>query len=326
MWPHVAELARRVSGAKDNGEIATRQPASTAPQLTRHANEYDDWRPLNLDQEMDDMELGPSATAPTAIDRLSQVKLYSKRNKENLRRIQTPRSPIASGSFVDSQINAQRVQWSQGTQRRDKSQSKSSQIGYDKPLAPADDEEVGEVSDDEGFEQDQRTVDVQRKRKEVPKSSSRSVIVQSSKRARLHQRSRDAEKSHDPGEDDEPDVTNLMNKVPPSNYREVNQISKNLTRLNPPKPQTRTKWSTLEENHLISLIEEIGCSWTRIKKLDEERDQILVLRDQVGLKDKARNMKFDYLKAGVQLPDNFEHVALNARQKAKLRELGVPDI
>jgi hypothetical protein len=185
-----------------------------------------------------------------------------------------------------------------------------------------------EVSEDEGFEQDQRTIDVQKKRKDAPISSRRSVIVHPPipDRARFPKRPRVTSERLASEEEDEPDAIASMSHVPSSNYREVNQISKNLSRLNPPKPQTRKKWSSLEEEHLISLIQEVGCSWARIKKLDEEQRDILALRDQVALKDKARNMKYDYLKAGVHLPDNFNNVALNARQKAKLRELGIQDI
>ena len=103
-------------------------------------------------------------------------------------------------------------------------------------------------------------------------------------------------------------------------------MSKNVSRLNLPKPQNRTKWSPAEDDRLISLIEEVGCSWARIKKLDADSGNILELRDQVALKDKARNMKYDFLKTGVRLPDNFEGVTLSSRQKEKLRELGIQGI
>ena len=274
---------------------------------------------------MDDMEPGPSATALTANDRLSQLNLYSKRNKENLRRIQPPSPPAAPHSFIDPQTNAQRVQWSQETQLVTNA-PRASQVRRGKRPVPADDEDLGEVSEDEGFEQDLRTVDIQRKRKAAPTTSHRSVIVHSPKRARFQERPRVEKQRLRSEEEDSLDAATARSQLPSSNYREVNQISKNLSRLNPPKPQRRTKWSSLEEDQLISLIKVVGCSWSRIKRLDEERGNILVLRDQVALKDKARNMKHDFLKAGVQLPENFEGVTLSARQKEKLRELGVQDV
>lgn len=274
---------------------------------------------------MDDVEPGPSATALTAHDRLSQLNLYSKRNKENLRRIHPPRPPAAPRSFIDPQTNAQRVQWSQETQPVTNA-PRASQIRRGKRPVPADDEDPGEVSEDQGFEQDQRTVDVQRKRKEAPTASRRSAIVPSPKRARFQERPRVDQQRLRSEEEDSLDATAARSQVPSSNYREVNQISKNLSRLHPPKPQSRTKWSPLEEDQLISLIKLVGCSWSRIKRLDEERGNILALRDQVALKDKARNMKHDFLKAGVQLPENFEGVTLSAKQREKLKELGVQDV
>ena len=322
LWPAVAEFNRRVSGANDSDE---QNPAPTAPQLVAHTGEDDDWRPLNVDQEVDDVEPDPTTMAPTASNRLEQVKLHLKRNKENLRRIQSPGPSSVPRSFIDPQANAQRVRRSKGTQLRETSAPRASQISRGKRPVPASDEDVGQVSDDEGFEQDHRIVDVQRKRKEAPTSSQRSVIVHSPKRPRLQTNQQIAEERLDSEEEDELDTSTAINQVPSSNYRKVNQISKNLSRLIPPKPQNRTKWSPSEDDKLIALIEEVGCSWARIKRLDADSGNILKLRDQVALKDKARNMKFDYLKAGVQLPENFEGVTLSARQREKLRELGIED-
>jgi len=323
LWPAVAEFNRRVSGAKTIGK---QKPASNAPQFAAHAGEDDDWRPLNVDQDMDDVEPSFSTTDPTVSERLEQVRDHLKRNKENLRRTQVPRQSSAPRSFVDPQANAQGVQWSQGTQLGGTSAPRASQIGHGKRPAPAIDEDVGQVSEDEGFEQDQRTVDVQRKRKEAPTSSHRSVIVASPKRSRLQAIPQIAEELPDSEEEDELDTSIATTQVRSSNYREVNQMSKNVSRLNPPKPQNRTKWSPAEDDRLISLIEEVGCSWARIKKLDADSGNILELRDQVALKDKARNMKYDFLKAGVLLPENFEGVTLSSWQKEKLRELGIQGI
>jgi len=320
LWPQVAEFNRRVSGAKSNRE---QKPTSTRPQLTSNTGEDDDWRPLNVDQEIDDVEPRPSTTSPTVHERLEQVKRHLKRNKENLRHTQNPGPSSAPHTFVDPEANAQRVQLSQGTQFGGRSAPRSSQIGRGKRPGPASDEDVGQVSEDEGFERNQRTVDVQRKRKEAPTSSLRSVIVDSPKRARLQAI---AEELHDSEEEDDLDNHNVISQVPSSNYREVNEISKKLSLLKRRKRQNPTRWSPLEEDRLISLIEEVGSSWAQIKRVDENSGNILALRDQVALKDKARNMKYDYLKVGDQLPENFEGVALNARQKAKLKELGIQNV
>ncbi|KAK5260750.1 hypothetical protein LTR40_003571 [Exophiala xenobiotica] len=50
---------------------------------------------------------------------------------------------------------------------------------------------------------------------------------------------------------------------------------------------------------------------------------LLQSRDQVGLKDKARNIKLDFLKARRRLPRGFERVSIGDRMLNKLRELGI---
>jgi hypothetical protein len=81
-------------------------------------------------------------------------------------------------------------------------------------------------------------------------------------------------------------------------YNKVNGIAKQITiqRKDTRPAQTRTRWSEKEIETLQQLIEENGISWSLIKRIDGENDGILASRDQVGLKDKARNMKFDFLK------------------------------
>ena len=57
--------------------------------------------------------------------------------------------------------------------------------------------------------------------------------------------------------------------------------------------QTRTPWSEADSELLIDLIGEIGCSWREIAAAGEGR--FGVDRGQVGLKDKARNLKVQFL-------------------------------
>ncbi|KAK8910985.1 hypothetical protein QC760_000054 [Botrytis cinerea] len=74
--------------------------------------------------------------------------------------------------------------------------------------------------------------------------------------------------------------------------------------------QTRTPWSDKDTQLLIDYIGEKGPMWKEIEKSGDqfERDNIT----QVGLKDKARNIKVDILLAGQILPRNFTGVKLNA--------------
>jgi hypothetical protein len=84
------------------------------------------------------------------------------------------------------------------------------------------------------------------------------------------------------------------------------------------KVQERKKWSMEETSSLIAYIEEFGTSWAQIQKEDLNRGGILKVRDQVALKDKARNLKFEYLKAGHPLPSNFASVSLSKAMRLKL--------
>ena len=63
-------------------------------------------------------------------------------------------------------------------------------------------------------------------------------------------------------------------------------------------PQRRRPWSAEETTRLIELIEDYGVSWSQIMQEDAKHPQgrLLQERGQVGLKDKARNIKIDYLK------------------------------
>jgi hypothetical protein len=77
---------------------------------------------------------------------------------------------------------------------------------------------------------------------------------------------------------------------------------------------------------LYTYIFESGASWANIKRLDDNQKygvSFLFDRSQVDLKDKARNMKFVMLKAGVTLPPNFRSIPLAAAMKATLDRMDI---
>lgn len=78
-------------------------------------------------------------------------------------------------------------------------------------------------------------------------------------------------------------------------YNIANEAAKRMTALQPKAPQTRKPWTEEETERLLELIVQFGTSWKELKHHDRN-DEILIDRDQVALKDKARNMKFDFLK------------------------------
>lgn len=81
-------------------------------------------------------------------------------------------------------------------------------------------------------------------------------------------------------------------------HRQANILAKEvIAKVRAQRPvQKRKPWSKEETDQLLFLIAKYGTSWSAIKTLDQAGADILQLRDQVSLKDKARNIKFDYLK------------------------------
>ena len=78
----------------------------------------------------------------------------------------------------------------------------------------------------------------------------------------------------------------------------ANGAAKRITASQPKAPQSRRAWTEDETERLLELIDEHGTSWKELKLRDQEQPErgVLMNRDQVALKDKARNMKFDFLK------------------------------
>ena len=104
----------------------------------------------------------------------------------------------------------------------------------------------------------------------------------------------------EPVADEEPHGNEDPFPPPPERVQLENyKMAKELGRINTAarakkKTQTRKAWTDLETETLINLISEHGTSWKLLK--DKDAGKVLVDRDQTALKDKARNIKFDYLK------------------------------
>ena len=79
-------------------------------------------------------------------------------------------------------------------------------------------------------------------------------------------------------------------------YVRVNETAKQKMTVGTKPPQKRSAWTGAETDMLYYLITKHGTSWKLLKDQDELRGKVLEARDQVALKDKARNMKMDYLK------------------------------
>lgn len=78
-------------------------------------------------------------------------------------------------------------------------------------------------------------------------------------------------------------------------YKAINEVAKMTTAARTKrKVQSRKAWTDLETETLINLIQDHGTSWKVLK--DKDLEKVLLDRDQTSLKDKARNIKLDYLK------------------------------
>jgi len=282
--------------------------------------------PIFIDEQVEDIPAEPS-TVPAGVDRLTQLQIQDRRNKQILQSSQPATAPERR-RFVDDQKNAERVEWGESTQPRSPVLPRTSQIRQGKRPAPFvedDDDDDQQVTQDEGFEQDQRVA-----------NNSRRQRAPTAKRLRIEEprppRPRAEPSSAAPAppqlDSDEEEQLAAATSGEPSayTYRTVNALAKDYSRLAAPKSQNRVRWTAAEENALLDYIKEVGCSWARIKRQDETVGRgILGLRDQVALKDKARNMKFDFLRAGVELPENFAGVTLNSTQKNRLMGMGIED-
>ena len=94
----------------------------------------------------------------------------------------------------------------------------------------------------------------------------------------------DPENQNDDSEDDRPPYSQIK-------LAAAQQAMK--ARLKNGRPvQRRVAWSEHDEDHLVYLIEKYGCSWSQLQSIGDFEHP----RDQVALKDKARNLKVTYLK------------------------------
>lgn len=84
--------------------------------------------------------------------------------------------------------------------------------------------------------------------------------------------------------------------------------------------QSRKAWSTEDCNTLLECIMERQGRWAHIQEHDTHKFQHP--RNQQAYRDKARNMKVDYLMTDAVLPPCFDGVALGRKEIARLIALG----
>ncbi|KAL9105634.1 MAG: hypothetical protein Q9187_008677 [Circinaria calcarea] len=312
--------------------IPSTAPAKITNELPSHEHSNDEFQPFIEDDEIHLNEQREPSPTPRILQ--LQEEALKEQDKENIP--QRPEATLGRSRrlFIDRQPNAQKISF--GSQSASQQGHPIEPRSQRRPqIADSDDHhehQPSSPSEDEGFQEDNRQ---NFRQQQMPARSRKRDVPAATPESPAHRIRRAHERQEEPGEPAGLDreyrdaARNASNAVIPSQgemYRTVNTQSKAMTRVRlPKKVQVRRAWSEVETDRLIDLIEEHGISWTHIKSLDAENGGILRYRDQVALKDKARNMKFDYLKTGIALPANFEQIPLAKAQKDKLRAVGMLD-
>ncbi|KAL8760789.1 MAG: hypothetical protein Q9184_003048 [Pyrenodesmia sp. 2 TL-2023] len=317
-----ARLKQREAGKRlSRAPAQSASPAKTAasePQLTKSTNEAESGTPPSgqLPAEEDDQSLILDPVDRTA-DAEEILHVYStleaENNKEN--RPIPPQPQLTEKSMPREGHSKKRGMihptFDAQPQPTAQSPSSSSQESEPRPAKksrpPANNLPRTNIhaledasSSDEDFQEDTRAVTQPRRPKPSPKASRSGADSQRSAR-----RPQEAPQNRDTGGfndlEDVLGIHNSANAPAPSqidNYRRVNALAKRQTAMRPKRVQTRTPWSQEETERLLDLIAEHGLSWSLLKKMDRNHPngQLFQTRDQVALKDKARNIKADYLR------------------------------
>ncbi|KAI9879188.1 MAG: hypothetical protein M1830_009263 [Pleopsidium flavum] len=324
-------------------------PANDNNVSASRSGSEDDWRPQGNDDDQDVAVQAVETKKATEARFAHEAKKYralsdaheKEKNKENLHQGKDRAPEFAKPrAFVDPQDTAERVTWdeSQGSTQQGQAPrniKKGARSAVEK-------EEMSDPSEDESFQHNNRPVDV-RKRRDVAPAAPRRAPVPVTQLPSRRPRSPQDEDYDEDGDEDDAIPREIREQVerhnrnpradPPRNsqaqvaeeQRRVNRLAKNIVRAKAPaKVQTRRPWTEDQTSTLIEYIMEYGTSYAFIiKKLTEDGNDVLQGRDQIAMKDKARNIKTDYLKAGKELPHNFDKIPLNKALKDKLSAIGI---
>lgn len=262
--------------------------------LSQATTQYpDDYRPI-VDDE--DVESIPS----TATRGLALWNAHSsEQEKEN--RPTSIRQVSKKPSLLDRQPGAHKVSWD------DYSQEVSADRKRNHP--PQEESEDSNVSQDEGFQNDERIPNptlreaappARHRARSTDKRPPKRVRVDSPEAKEYLRRERELmeellQASAGPQSDEE----DAEEDIPRPTFEEVKHIGQqNRARRRQALPSTqrptqkRIPWSKADEMELIDVIENHGTSWTLVQDIA----RLEVPRGQVQLKDKARNIKVDYLR------------------------------
>ncbi|KAH9206273.1 hypothetical protein DL95DRAFT_469794 [Leptodontidium sp. 2 PMI_412] len=252
-----------------------------------------DYRDDNSDER-----LRPTAEYIAAWNENSKEK-----NKENHK---PAAKPVARPRLIDRQSNAQKVVWDE---------TQDSIAGPSSPTTrPRAGSEHSDESEDQGFQEDDRHVDPNRRAfappgprlspvEDSPPPRKRQRVIQreisprvESSRSRVQERPERADSDRARSEMlDDPDFdSDLEDGNPAPTATQVSVAARYATARakGVQAPKGRTPWSDRDSELLERRIEEYGCAWSTIFRLGGWEFP----RSQVALKDRARNMKVNMLK------------------------------
>ncbi|PVH69757.1 hypothetical protein DL98DRAFT_522014 [Cadophora sp. DSE1049] len=272
----------------------------------------DDYQPI-IDEDLDNR---PRSTAEYTAAWNENSK---EKNKENHRPTATKRR------LIDRQPDAQKVVW-------DESQDSVARPSPGKRIRA--ESEHSDESEDQGFQEDQRHIDPDRraiappgprfspvqdtsppnKRQRVQREMSPRVESSRAGAQRWPERTEPERRRSQVSEDSD---TESGTETPPPTASEISTAARYATAKakGVQVPKGRRPWSDRDSNLLIRRIEKYGCAWATIYQLGKWDVQ----RDQVALKDRARNMKVNMLKTGQPLPLNWEQVPLGKKEIALVK-------
>jgi len=268
-----------------SGQSSRQEPAKQTRQITPD---------IEPSPEIDEQDATAKKTMPSGrpIAQYGAVmEAYgAEKNKEN----RPAASEMPKRRLLDRQPNAERVGWD--------SQESEAEL----PIArrPRRAQSESEQSEDEGFQEDKRSLETKlpRKRTRVPPpedddlddpdapSHPKRARVQAEPALRYSRASR--RRADSPVSVRENMDEDVDEGVPLPSFQHIKVVARrNAAQDRAYKQQLRTPWSEADTNYLIEAIEEYGCSWAKINRLPNWE----VLRDQVAMKDKARNIKVNFL-------------------------------
>lgn len=283
-------------------------PSNNPNQADLRGQQSDDWAPQDVEEDdrpyvnqAIDSQLPPDSSAGV-LQSLSRQ--HQEQEKENLPRETRIVLRKKARFFNETQEGAERVSFDDDESDEQTSRAVEQAQHRARTQDAGDDEDFEETSDEE-FQLDGRLVDESRKnasrrRPRQGENASNQSPGQSERRPGddALQQNRVRTTGEEPSDTEAAREENQHSPTASDriSHARVNRVAKStVASQTSHKVQVRRPWEEAATSRLIELIEDddFGTSWAKIAKLN---DPLLEGRGQVALKDKARNIKLDFLK------------------------------